>query len=148
MGGLVDGFDAAFDRGADLAVISDADSPLTLHEQIERCVGVGFEHDITLGPTDDGGYYVVTSRREARSRLASLLLGTRFESATICVATAERARLLDLSVGFGPRGADVDTGDELDALAQLLDRAPASALPWTRSALASVRAAHPVASRD
>jgi glycosyltransferase A (GT-A) superfamily protein (DUF2064 family) len=51
MGGIADGFDAAFDAGADLAVVSDADSPLALHHHLERCIAVGFEHDIALGPT-------------------------------------------------------------------------------------------------
>jgi glycosyltransferase A (GT-A) superfamily protein (DUF2064 family) len=145
MGGIVDAFEAAFGRGADLTVVSDADSPQALSDHVERCVDVGLAHDLALGPTDDGGYYLVASQRKAQSSLVSLFLGTRYESATIGAATAERARLLNLSIGFGPPGADVDTHDDLDALVRRLDRAPATVLPHTRSALAIFHRAHSVA---
>jgi glycosyltransferase A (GT-A) superfamily protein (DUF2064 family) len=145
MGGIVDAFEAAFGRGADLTIVSDADSPQALSDYVGRCVDVGFAHDLALGPTDDGGYYLVTSQRKAQSSLASLFLGTRYESATIGAATAKRARLLDLSVGFGPCGADVDTRDDLNALARRLETAPATTLPNTRTALAFFRGSQPVA---
>jgi hypothetical protein len=82
----------------------------------------------------------VTSRRASRSSLSHLFLGTHYDSATTCAVTAGRARQLGLSVGFGPRGADVDTRDDLDSLARQLERAPTSILTRTRSALALVHA--------
>jgi glycosyltransferase A (GT-A) superfamily protein (DUF2064 family) len=136
MGGIVDGFEAAFARDADLVVVSDADSPLTLYEHLDACLVAGAEHDLALGPTLDGGYYLVTSRRGASPRLADVFLTRRYDSATICAETAKQVRALGLSVGFGPTGFDVDTQNELSALAEALDRVPPAALVRTRAQLA------------
>lgn len=137
MGGIVDAFDAAFAHGADVTLVTDADSPLSLHEHVDRCVGLSARHDISLGPTDDGGYYLVSSRRGARASLSSLFLGTTFESSTICSMTAGRARSLSLTVGMGPTGLDVDTEDDLQALTSRLTSYPTHVLPRTREALAT-----------
>jgi glycosyltransferase A (GT-A) superfamily protein (DUF2064 family) len=135
MGGLVDAFDLAFRTGAEVAIATDADSPLVLYDHLAHCACLAAEHDVTLGPTDDGGYYLIGARRAAHDRLADLLLGEAYQSATICDATIARARALGLDVGVGPVGFDVDTASELSALVDLLDRPTADRLRHTRAAL-------------
>ncbi|MGH2459482.1 MAG: TIGR04282 family arsenosugar biosynthesis glycosyltransferase, partial [Chloroflexota bacterium] len=76
MGGIADAFDGAFARGADLAVVTDADSPLALWEGWVHCLAVAARHDVAFGPTTDGGYYLIAARASAGPRLADLLLGT------------------------------------------------------------------------
>jgi glycosyltransferase A (GT-A) superfamily protein (DUF2064 family) len=138
MGGIVDAFDAAFAFGADAALVTDSDSPLALDENIETFVDLASRHDITLGPTSDGGYYIVASRQTARSQLEDLFLGTTYDGATICRATAARASAARLSVGLGPVGFDVDTLDELAFLATRLAQDTVTMLPETRRAIAEL----------
>jgi glycosyltransferase A (GT-A) superfamily protein (DUF2064 family) len=138
MGGIVDAFEAAFARNAELVVVSDADSPLSLYEHLEACIKVGIANDVALGPTIDGGYYLVSARRAVKASLPRLFLGAAYESSTICAATAREATELDLTVGFGPSGFDVDTRDDLSTLARLISRIPARELPHTRLALAQI----------
>src|SRR5579883_2463881 len=136
MGGIADAFDAGFARGADVVVVADADSPLALRECLADCLAVAREHDVGLGPTADGGYYLITARAEARRHLAELLLGVAFDSATIAAATVERARRLGLTVGLGPAGFDVDTRSDLLDLAARLDALPIGILGRSQKAIA------------
>lgn len=136
MGGIVDGFTLAFAAGAELALIFDADSPLALREHLGRCVAMGFGCELGLGPTADGGYYLISARRTALDRLPELLLGAPYDGATICAATQARARSLGLRVGFAPDGFDVDTQEDLDALRVKIETLPVDWLPATRAALA------------
>jgi glycosyltransferase A (GT-A) superfamily protein (DUF2064 family) len=99
---------------------------------------VGTTNDVALGPTLDGGYYLVSARRVVKSSLPRLFLGVAYESSTICAATAREATELDLTVGFGPSGFDVDTPNDLSTLARLISRVPARELPHTRVALAQI----------
>jgi glycosyltransferase A (GT-A) superfamily protein (DUF2064 family) len=145
MGGIVDAFEAGFARGADQVAVSDADSPLTLDEQLEACLAVVAANDVALGPTVDGGYYLIAATRAAWPKLSDLLLGQRYDTATILDATVERARSLDLRIALGPSGFDVDTGDDLRELCRLLERLPAVRLPHTRAALATIDLTLPTA---
>ena len=135
MGGIADAFARGFAEGARAVVVVDADSPLALDEHLERCVELLAAHDVVLGPTADGGYYLIGARSRAAESIADLLLGTAYDSATICTATADRARALGHVVGFGPTGFDVDTSADLDALETILDIRDCSALRHTREAL-------------
>jgi glycosyltransferase A (GT-A) superfamily protein (DUF2064 family) len=138
MEGIVDAFEAGFARGADLVAVSDADSPLTLEEHLATCLVIGAANDVALGPTIDGGYYLITGSRASRTKLPELLLDRRYDSATICDATVEQARSLDLRIGLGPSGFDIDTGEDLLKLFRSLERLPAAKLAHTRKALATL----------
>lgn len=138
MGGIADAFERAFAQGADVAVVTDADSPLALLESWARCVAIAASHDVALGPTADGGYYLIAAGSRARGHLADLLLGATYDSATICSATGQRARALGLRVGIGPAGFDVDTRSDLLELAARLDDLPEGLLARTREAVARV----------
>jgi len=135
LGGIADAFDFGFARGANLVVVTDADSPLALANYLADCVALTVDSDLVLGPTRDGGYYLIAAGESARPRLADLLLGVTYDSATICAATTARGRALDLSVGFGPRDLDVDTRDDLRELTSQLAAVPSPLLAQTRGQL-------------
>ena len=92
-------------------------------------------HDLVLGPTADGGYYLVGLRRHAPELFREVPWGGE----TVFATTLARACASGLQVAQLPRLADVDTPEDLDRLASALhDRAPA--LPRsTAAALAELR---------
>jgi glycosyltransferase A (GT-A) superfamily protein (DUF2064 family) len=81
-----------------------------------RHVAEGFRllgrHDAALGPTPDGGYWMVGLHRGGRATPAGILAPVRWSSPHALADTA--ASLAPLSVGFGPVLADVDTQADLE----------------------------------
>jgi glycosyltransferase A (GT-A) superfamily protein (DUF2064 family) len=143
MGGLVDAFETALTDGSssrcydppELAILLDADSPSLPPEHLHGCARQCLTNDLVLGPTVDGGYYLIAARRTARDRLAALLLDERFDGATICEETLRRARALGLTAELGPSWFDVDTLDDLRALVDSLAGQSAGFLSHTRREL-------------
>ena len=135
LGGIADAVDDGFTGGADIVVVSDADSPTLPYQHVTDCVRLASERDVALGPTRDGGYYLIAVARSAWDRLPDLLLGTTYDSATICAATLERARQLGLTTGVGPTGFDVDTIEDLRQLLADLPNRPSNYLGNTRAAI-------------
>jgi len=85
-----------------------------------RHVAEGFRllggHDAALGPTPDGGYWMIGLRRGGRATPDGILAPVRWSSPHALADTV--ACLAPLSVGFGPVLADVDTEDDLTGLAR------------------------------
>jgi glycosyltransferase A (GT-A) superfamily protein (DUF2064 family) len=135
MGGIVDAFEIGFAARAELVLVSDADSPLALYDHVPACLSLGSDHDVTLGPTLDGGYYLIAARAAAGRQLADLLLGVPYESSTICAATLARARSLGLTASLGPFGFDVDNHHDLNRLAARLLEFPEALVRQTRLVL-------------
>lgn len=68
-------------------------------------------HEAVLGPSKDGGYWMVGLRRGARAAPAGLFRGVRWSTAHALADTL--ASLVPLDVGFGPTLADVDEAADL-----------------------------------
>src|ERR1700723_2943974 len=81
------------------------------------------DHGLVVGPTNDGGYYLVG----AKTALASLFDGDGLGTQTALEALLERARKLQLSVGFTDLFYDIDVEGDLTRLAAELRIAPARA---------------------
>jgi glycosyltransferase A (GT-A) superfamily protein (DUF2064 family) len=139
MGAIRDTFDDGFAAGADIVVVIDADSPGLPYAHFEKCLRLTDNHAVVLGPTLDGGYYLLAARRDSEPHLTELLLGRPYDGATICVDTIRQAQVLGLSATAGPVGFDVDTLDDLRRLVHDLPRRPVSYLYHTRVALESIR---------
>jgi len=80
-------------------------------------------HDIVIGPTQDGGYYLVGAKASHPTLFASDGMGTR----SALERLLSRARALELSVGFADSFYDIDVADDLARLAAELRLAPARA---------------------
>jgi uncharacterized protein len=87
----------------------------------------GFEklatHDIVVGPTHDGGYYLVGAKTSHPTLFANDGMGTN----SALERLLSRARSLQLSLGFAAPFYDVDVADDLTRLASELRLAPEKA---------------------
>jgi len=90
-------------------------------------LGSAFEaltaHDVVVGPTHDGGYYLVGAKAFHPTLFAGDGMGTK----SALEALLSRARGLQLSVGFTVPFYDIDVEDDLTRLAAELRLAPARA---------------------
>ncbi|MBI2899739.1 MAG: TIGR04282 family arsenosugar biosynthesis glycosyltransferase [Planctomycetes bacterium] len=95
--------------------------------------------DVSLGPTRDGGYYLI-----ALGRTWPLFHGIPWSTPRVLATTLLRARSLGLRVHLLDPRRDVDTPEDLAALAEVIgpDVAPA-----TCSKLRELRCASPSSSR-
>ncbi len=80
-------------------------------------------HDVVVGPTHDGGYYLVG----AKAAHAGLFDGDGMGTQSALEALLARARGLQLSVGYTDPFYDIDVEDDLARLAAELRLAPARA---------------------
>jgi rSAM/selenodomain-associated transferase 1 len=69
--------------------------------------------DLVLGPTDDGGYYLVG----LRSPCPALFENIPWSTSTVLARTLERAQRLGLRVACLPAWFDIDTSADLERLA-------------------------------
>lgn len=88
-------------------------------------------HDVVVGPTDDGGYYLVGAKAAHRGLFDGDDMGTQ----SALDALLARARRLQLSVGFTRPFYDIDVESDLTRLAAELrlapERAPRTAI-WLK----------------
>jgi uncharacterized protein len=80
-------------------------------------------HDVVVGPTHDGGYYLVG----AKASHPALFDGDGMGTKSALEVLLARARALQLSVGFTDPFYDIDVEDDLTRLAAELRLAPARA---------------------
>jgi uncharacterized protein len=80
-------------------------------------------HDIVVGPTHDGGYYLVG----ARTSHPTLFVHDGMGTSSALERLLSHARTLELSVGFAEPFYDIDVADDLTRLAGELRVAPARA---------------------
>jgi uncharacterized protein len=80
-------------------------------------------HDVVVGPTHDGGYYLVGAKAPHPALFDGDGMGTKSAlDSLLC-----RARTLELSVGFTDSFYDIDVEDDLARMAAELRVAPARA---------------------
>lgn len=93
--------------------------PSVLHSAFETLVA----SDLVVGPTHDGGYYLVG----AKSTYPALFEGDGMGTGKALNVLLDRARAMQLSVGFTDPFYDIDVADDLVRLAAELKLAPARA---------------------
>src|SRR5579859_6650341 len=101
----------------------NSDSPHLPRSALEEAFETLTAHDLVVGPTHDGGYYLVG----AKASHPTLFAGDGMGTSSALERLLARARALDLSVGFADRFYDIDTADDLRRLAEELRLAPARA---------------------
>jgi len=121
-------FDDLFEEGHIAVVAMDSDSPTLPMAYVAQAADV-LAHgraDVVIGPSDDGGYYLVGLDR----RCPKLFDGIPWSTSEARAATLARARDLGLSALLLPRWFDVDTPEDLRRLCADpagRDRAPRTA---------------------
>ena len=101
----------------------NSDSPHLPRSVLENAFAVLAAHDVVVGPTHDGGYYLVGAKASHPTLFANDGIGT----SSALEALLLRARALELSVGFAAPFYDIDVVDDLNRLAAELRLAPARA---------------------
>ena len=115
---------AHFVEGPQRRIIAfNSDSPHLPRSVIEEAFETLRAHDLVVGPTDDGGYYLVG----AKASHPTLFSGGGIGTSGALERLLSRARVLELSVGFEDPFYDIDVADDLIRLAAELQRAPARA---------------------
>jgi uncharacterized protein len=116
----------------------DSDSPTVSGESYTAAVELlsGSGDRVVLGPSDDGGYYLIGVKTNHRE----LFDGVDWSTERVFDQTRKRAEELDLQIALLPNGYDVDDRASLQRLcADLLDnRVPADVAPHTRQFLAEL----------
>jgi glycosyltransferase A (GT-A) superfamily protein (DUF2064 family) len=101
----------------------NSDSPHLPRAVLEDAFETLAAHDVVVGPTHDGGYYLVG----AKASHPTLFAGDGIGTSSALERLLSRARALELSVGFADPFYDIDVADDLTRLAAELRLAPARA---------------------
>jgi uncharacterized protein len=125
--GLAAGLDSVFvhfAQGQQRRVIAfNSDSPHLPRSVLEDAFETLTTRDVVVGPTHDGGYYLVG----AKASHPTLFAGDGMGTSSALERLLSRARDLELSVGFADPFYDIDVADDLIRLAAELRLAPARA---------------------
>jgi len=101
----------------------NSDSPHLPRSVLEDAFETLTVRDVVVGPTHDGGYYLVGAKAFHPTLFARDGMGT----SSALERLLSRARALELSVGFADPFYDIDVVDDLTRLAEELRLAPAKA---------------------
>jgi rSAM/selenodomain-associated transferase 1 len=100
---------SAFDDGTRRAAVIGTDVPSCAHHHVAAALAALDDHDVALGPTHDGGYYLIALDRPR----PALFQGIPWSTPSVLPATAERAGVLGLTVLMLDPLRDVDTVEDL-----------------------------------
>jgi uncharacterized protein len=98
----------------------NSDSPHLPRSVLEDAFTTLAAHDVVVGPTDDGGYYLVGAKASYPALFARDGMGTSNALERLLL----NARALELSIGFSDPFYDIDVADDLTRLAAELRPAP------------------------
>jgi glycosyltransferase A (GT-A) superfamily protein (DUF2064 family) len=115
-------------RGESRTILIASDSPHLDVNAVVEAFGLLDGHDLVLGPTLDGGYYLIGMRGPWE-----VLAGVEMSTRTVLAEIVERAERLGLAVTFVQPTFDVDEADDLARLAEVVRHR--DDLPATRAAL-------------
>lgn len=118
-------FGAAFREGTARAAALGTDHPTLPPGRLDEAFDALDGADVVLGPTPDGGYYLLALRREAWPGAADLFRRIPWSTPDVAATTRERAREAGLELAEIGTWYDVDEPADLERLRR--DAAPGSA---------------------
>ena len=104
-------FGTAFAQGARRVALIGSDVPACGREHVAEALRALDDHDVALGPTHDGGYYLIALDRPR----PELFRAIPWSTASVLPATAERAGALGLTVRMLEPLRDIDTLEDVRA---------------------------------
>jgi glycosyltransferase A (GT-A) superfamily protein (DUF2064 family) len=110
-------------RGQRQVVAFNSDSPHLPAAVLDRAFQRLSTSDVVIGPTHDGGYYLVGAKAAHPALFGGDEMGTRSALDRLLA----RTRVLQLSTSLTESFYDIDVADDLMQLARELQLAPASA---------------------
>jgi rSAM/selenodomain-associated transferase 1 len=125
--GLAAGLKSVFQHfaaaGQRHVIAFNSDSPHLAPSVLDSAFEILATHDVVVGPTHDGGYYLVGAKAVHPTLFESDGMGTRSALDRLLARTKE----LELSTGFTEPFYDIDVANDLILLARELRLAPAKA---------------------
>lgn len=124
----------ALGGGAGCAVVMDSDSPSLPAEYIHQAFAQLAAADVVIGPTQDGGYYLIGMKKPH----PILLRQVRMSTPQVLADTLALAQSIGATVSLLPAWYDVDTVTDLRRLlagtAELADGTAQHTLSWLAKA--------------
>jgi rSAM/selenodomain-associated transferase 1 len=130
---LAGAFGAHFGHGFERVVLIGSDNPTLPGTIVEDACRALDDHDLVIGPSTDGGYYLIGMSAPH----PGVFEGITWSTDLVYAQTLERAKQLGLRVAPTPVWYDVDTLAELRRLRRELAGLPPDVAPATRSRLTS-----------
>ena len=118
----------------------NTDGPSLPREYLLQAVSLLDAHDLILGPSEDGGYYVIG----VKERLPAIFENIPWSTGAVFARTLEQAENLRLRVALTPSWYDVDSPAEAKRILAELRHQPDAMLRHTRQFFDQ----HPMASRQ
>lgn len=118
---------------ARFAIVLGSDIPGLPSGHLEAARATLASREVALGPTEDGGFYLIGASRLPAGALADI----PWSSDDTRMRTQARLASVGLSLGRAPSWFDVDVPDDLSRIDRLLGADP-SAAPHTHRALAAL----------
>lgn len=117
--------------GLQAVLVIGTDSPTLPRECLDEAVSLVMapDVDVVLGPTEDGGYYLIGMRTPC----PALFEHMPWSTPTVLGRMLDRAQRSGLRVACLPKWFDVDTGADLERLRVELEAAPGASLRRTRA---------------
>lgn len=125
---LANTFAALFSAGYTTALLVDSDTPTLPPAFLAQAVDATTTADVVLGPTEDGGYYLIGLRKLYLELFAAMSWSTP----QVLADTVQRARNLRLTVTTTSSWFDIDTPDDLARLRSSLATTPPHPARHTR----------------
>jgi rSAM/selenodomain-associated transferase 1 len=104
-------FDEAFRRGADRVAVVGSDLPGLTRDDVVTALASLQDHDLVVGPSRDGGYYLIAMARPNPALFRGIAWGT----GAVLSTTMERSAGLGLTVRLLDERRDIDTLDDVKA---------------------------------
>jgi rSAM/selenodomain-associated transferase 1 len=123
MRGLDYGLSFHLEQGYEQVVLLDGDSPTLPADYLRSAFDQLTGDAVVLGPTLDGGYYLIGACRPR----PALFEWEHLDSAKVCWQTHQRAEAMGARVALLPSWYDVDTAEDLERLVEELRSYPSRA---------------------
>jgi rSAM/selenodomain-associated transferase 1 len=128
---LSHGFSTHLAEGFVNVVLIGSDNPTLPPSLVHAASATLDAHDLTIGPTADGGYYLIGMREAHLGDFDAI----DWSTPRVFQQTLDRAHRLGLSVGAVPEWYDVDEPADLERLQRELAVCPDRVAPNTRRVL-------------
>jgi uncharacterized protein len=109
----------------------NADSPSLPQDYLCQAVNLLEDHDLVLGPSRDGGYYLIGMK----ALYPSVFEQIHWSTPVVLSQTLERAQAAGLRAALTSEWYDIDTASDLVRLALELEQLPADRLVFMRQFL-------------
>ena len=130
-------FDQLFQQGYTRVIVIDSDTPTLPTAYLVQALSLiaAHQNDVVLGPTEDGGYYLIGLRQSHRELFERMPWST----SQVFPETRRRSEQSGLTVACTASWYDVDTPEDLERLMASLDHIQNGIAQQTRQFLRGFR---------